>query len=132
MAGPQGDPARGALGALVCAAAIFLPSFLFVIGTGPLVARLRNSPLTSGFIDGVNAAVVGSIIATTWSLLLASAVNLNNPSRFTLGVAGASVDLPALLIGVLSAALLLRLRRLNSTYLIAAGALAGLLVQTLL
>ena len=55
----------GIPGALVSTAAIFFPSFVFVLIAGPFVPRLRNSPLMKGFPDGVNAAwiVAGGAIA---------------------------------------------------------------------
>ncbi|MCY3506686.1 MAG: chromate efflux transporter [Chloroflexi bacterium] len=48
----------GFLGAIVATVAIFLPSFLFVAITHPLVPRLREAPWASGFLDGVGAAAV--------------------------------------------------------------------------
>jgi len=128
-AGPAGEVGRGALGALVCAAAIFLPSFVLVILTSPLIARLRRSPLTGAFIDGVNAAVVGSIIATTWTLFQAAVLAPGQPSAFRLALGDLRIDLPAFVLLLLAALVLLRLPKVNSTYLIAAGALVGLLVH---
>ena len=45
-------------GAIVATAGIFLPSFLLVAITHPLVPRLREAPWASGFLDGVGAAAV--------------------------------------------------------------------------
>ncbi|HXU00612.1 MAG TPA: chromate efflux transporter, partial [Polyangia bacterium] len=44
----------GAPGALVATAGIFLPAFLFVALSGPVVPRLRASPAAGAFLDGVN------------------------------------------------------------------------------
>jgi chromate transporter len=48
----------GVPGAAAATAGIFLPSFVFVAVTHPLVPRLRRSPWASPFLDGVNAAAV--------------------------------------------------------------------------
>ncbi len=129
-AGPAGDITRGAIGAAVCALAIFLPSFLIVGLLGPLMPRLRTSNIAAAFLDGVNAAVVGTIAATTWMLFLTAAINLATPV-LALPLAGVTLDLPATLLAVSATALLLRDRAPNSTILIGIGALVGLLAQAL-
>ncbi len=129
-AGPAGDIARGTVGAAVCALAIFLPSFVIVALMGPLMPRLRASKTIAAFLDGVNAAVVGTIAATTWTIFLTAAVNLAAPV-LAIPVAGATLDLPAMLLAAGATALLLRNRAPNSTILIGAGAALGLLAQAL-
>ena len=129
-AGPAGDIARGTIGAAVCALAIFLPSFVIVGLMGPLMPRLRASKTIAAFLDGVNAAVVGTIAATTWTLFLTAAVNLAEPV-LALPLAGVALDLPATLLAAGATALLLRDRAPNSTILIGIGALLGLLAQAL-
>jgi chromate transporter len=129
-AGPAGDIARGTIGAAVCALAIFLPSFVIVGLIGPLMPRLRTSKTIAAFLDGVNAAVVGTIAATTWTIFLTAAVNLAEPV-LGLPLAGVLLDLPATLLAAGATALLLRNRAPNSTILIGIGALLGLLAQAL-
>jgi chromate transporter len=129
-AGPGGDIARGTIGAAVCALAIFLPSFVIVALLGPLMPRLRTSKIMAAFLDGVNAAVVGTIAATTWTLFLTAAVDLATPV-LAVPLAGVTLDLPATLLAVGATALLLRDRAPNSTILIGIGALLGLLAQVL-
>ena len=124
-AGPSGDVARGVVGAAVCALAIFLPSFVIVGLMGPLIPRMRRSAMIGAFLDGVNAAVVGTIAATTWTLLRAAVFDLPHPV-LALPIAGATLDLPAALLALGATALLLRERAPNSTILIAAGAVLGL------
>lgn len=58
----------GVPGAAVATVGIFLPSFIFVLISNPFVSRLRKSPLTSGFLDGVNAASLGLMLAVTITL----------------------------------------------------------------
>jgi chromate transporter len=49
--------------ALVCLLGIFLPAFLLVAGALPLWVRLRQRPWARGALAGVNAAVVGLLLA---------------------------------------------------------------------
>ena len=101
----------GFSGALIGTVGIFLPAFFFVAVSGPLVPRIRRSPTASAVLDGVNAA----------SLALMAVVS------YQLG-RSALVDIPAVLLGVLSAVGLLYFR-LNSAWLVLGGGLAGLLWQ---
>jgi chromate transporter len=98
----------GMQGALLATLGIFLPSFLFVAAISPFVSRLRKSALTGGLLDGVNAASLGLMAAVTWQL-----------GRSSL------IDLPAIVIGLVSALLLIRFK-INSTWLVMGGAAAGL------
>lgn len=128
--GASGDMARGTIGAAVCALAIFLPSFIIVALLGPLLPWLRRSTGMRAFLDGVNAAVVGTIAATTWSLFQAAAIGLPKPV-LAVSLAGAQLDLCAAGLALGATAMLLRDRAPNSTILIAAGAAIGLLAQGL-
>lgn len=101
----------GPSGAVVATAGIFLPAFIFVALSGPLVPRLRASAFAGSFLDGVNVASLALMAVVT--VQLASA---------------ALVDLPAALFGLLGAVLLLRFR-MNSSWLAAGGALTGALVH---
>jgi chromate transporter len=97
----------GPSGALVATAGIFLPAFIFVALSGPLVPRLRASSGAAAFLDGVNVA----------SLALMAVVTVQ------LGHA-ALVDVPTVLLGVAAAALLLRFK-LSSSWLVLGGAIVG-------
>jgi chromate transporter len=100
----------GHAGAAAATAGIFLPAFLFVAVSGPLVPRLRRSPTASAFLDGVNVASLALMAVVTWQLGW-SAVR----------------DWPTALLAVASAVLLLRWR-VNSSWLVVGGALAGMLL----
>jgi len=102
----------GPSGAAVATVGIFLPAFVFVALSIPLLPRLRRSRLAAAFLDGVNAA----------SLALMAVVTVQ------LGRA-ALVDWLTVALAVLSAALLLRFR-LNATWLILGGAAVGLMRAT--
>ena len=61
-------------GALLCLVAIFVPSFLLVLGTLPFWALLRRSPHAQAALAGVNAAVVGLLLAALYQPVWVSAV----------------------------------------------------------
>jgi len=101
----------GTSGALLATLGIFLPSFLFVAISNPLIPKIRNSPWAGSLLDGVNASSLGLMAAVT----------------FQLGAASLT-DLYTSIIAVISLILLLRYK-INSTWLIAGGALAGFLLS---
>jgi len=55
----------GITGAFVSTIGIFLPSFVLILLLSPLLPKLRKSKITSSFLDGVNIAAVGLILAVT-------------------------------------------------------------------
>jgi len=101
----------GTPGAAVATLGIFLPAFVFVSVSGPLIPRLRRSPLAAAVLDGVNVA----------SLALMAVVTVQ------LGRA-AIVDLPTLLVALASAVLLMRYQ-VNSAWLVIGGAAIGALIR---
>jgi chromate transporter len=98
----------GVRGAVVATAGIFLPGFLFVAASRPLIPRIRGSKIAGAFLDGANAGAVALMIAVTWQL-----------SRAAL------VDFPTSAIAAISALALIYFR-INSAWLIFAGGLIGL------
>lgn len=54
--------------------AIFAPSFLLVLGALPFWATLRRSPRTQAALAGVNAAVVGLLLAALYQPVWTSAI----------------------------------------------------------
>jgi len=101
----------GLPGAAVATLAIFLPGWILVALSGPLIPRLRRSPLASAFLDGVTAASLGLI---AWVLVLLTRA--------------AVIDAISAAIVIVSAALLFRYR-LNAVWLILAAGALGLLVR---
>jgi chromate transporter len=101
----------GAPGAAVATIGIFLPAFIFVAISGPIVPRLRRSALAGRVLDGVNVGSLALMTMVTWHL-----------GRSAL------VDPLTILVAVLSALLLLRFRT-NSAWLVLAGAGVGLLAS---
>jgi chromate transporter len=47
---------------------IFLPAFVFVAISGPLIPRIRRSKLAGAVLDGVNVASLGLMAAVTIQL----------------------------------------------------------------
>jgi chromate transporter len=99
----------GIPGALLATIGIFVPSFIFVAISNPLVPRIRNSPWASGLLDGVNVAALGLMAAVT--VLLGRA---------------ALIDPLTMVLGLLAGVLLFRFQ-VNSMWLVLGGALAGVL-----
>ena len=62
----MGPQPNGWLGALICSVAIFLPSFLLVIGMLPFWEELRRRAIAQAVLRGVNAAVVGLLLAALY------------------------------------------------------------------
>jgi chromate transporter len=97
----------GVPGAVVATVAIFLPAFVFVVLSGPLVPRLRRSPVAGAALDGVNVASLALMLVVTWQLARATLIG-------PLPIAVCAVSFVALM-----------RYRMNATWLIAAGALVG-------
>jgi chromate transporter len=62
----MGPAPNGLAGAALCLVAIFLPSFLLVIGALPFWEALRSKPAAQAMLKGVNAAVVGLLLAALY------------------------------------------------------------------
>jgi chromate transporter len=100
---------NGLPGALAATFGIFLPSFVFIAVLLPWVPRLRSSPWSGAFLDGVNMAAVGLIAAITLQLGRA-----------------ALVDIPAAALALGALVLLIRFKP-NTAWLVLAGAAVGLI-----
>jgi chromate transporter len=103
----------GLPGALVATIAIFLPAFLLVAASGPLVPRIRGSKIAGSFLDGVNVASLALMAVVAWQLGRASLIDIET--------------------GLLAAASVVALWRfrMNSAWLILTGASLGLLTHGL-
>ena len=64
----------GWLGGLLCLVAIFLPSFLLIVGVLPFWSRLRGQRGVQAAVAGVNAVVVGLLLAALYDPLWTTAV----------------------------------------------------------
>jgi chromate transporter len=99
----------GIPGSLLATLGIFLPSFVFVAISNPLIPRMRKSAWVGALLDGVNVASLGLMAAVTWQLGRASLTGLLT-----------------ILIALVSFVLLVRFK-VNSTWLVAGGGVIGIL-----
>jgi chromate transporter len=74
FAGYLGAVIGGWKAAVVCLVAIFLPSFLLVIGILPFWEGLRRTPMAQSVLRGVNAAVVGLLLAAFYNPVWTSGI----------------------------------------------------------
>src|SRR5262249_42418687 len=70
----MGERPTGWAGALICLVAIFLPSFLLLIGALPFWESLRRRPAVQSTLRGINAAVVGLLLAALYKPVWTSAI----------------------------------------------------------
>jgi chromate transporter len=62
----MGPAPNGWIGAALCLVAVFLPSFLLVVGALPFWEALRHQVLAQSALRGINAAVVGLLLAALY------------------------------------------------------------------
>jgi chromate transporter len=80
----MGPQPNGWAGALLCLSAMFLPSFLLVVGALPFWEQLRRKPSARAALQGVNAAVVGLLLAALYQPVWTAGIT--NPKDFALAV----------------------------------------------
>jgi len=80
----MGPAPNGWLGGLICLAAIFLPSFLLLIGVLPFWDTLRRRSGVRSALRGVNAAVVGLLLVALYRPVWTSAIL--GPADFAIGI----------------------------------------------
>src|SRR2546421_7348297 len=102
----------GGPGAVLATVGIFLPSFVFVAASRPLLPKIRAARWTAAFLDGVNVAALGLMAAVTWELARA-----------------AVVDWLTALLALAATAVLIR-RTVNSVWLILGGGILGLVARS--
>jgi chromate transporter len=100
---------HGPSGAIAATVGIFLPAFLFVALSAPLLPRLRASHTAGAVLDGINVASLALMALVTWQLARA-----------------AFVDWFTLLLGIASAVALIRYRHINSAWLVLAAGVLGI------
>jgi chromate transporter len=95
--------------AIVATVGIFLPSFLFIAIIGPLVPRLRNSPVFGAFLDGINVGASALMVVVTWQLGRTAIIDVTTGALAVLSLIG-----------------MVRFK-INTTWLLLAGAILGFL-----
>jgi len=101
----------GEVGVKLATIGIFLPAFLFVAASGPLLPRVRRSAGARAALDGVNVASLALMAAVTIQLARSA---LAEPAGLALATA--------------SAVALIRFR-VSAAWLVLAGALLGLVAS---
>ncbi len=104
----------GVPGAALGTVGIFLPAFVFVAITGPIIPRLRNSLVTASLLDGLNVVSLALMGGVTWQLGRRAIVD---PFTFLLALA---------------AFVLIFRYKVNAAWLVIGGAILGLLYRTFL
>ena len=102
----------GPLGAFAAALAVFLPPYLLVIFVAPYYRRLAQNRQVKAFVQGVTAAAVGAIAGAAVILCRR-----------------ALVDMPTVLIALLTLASLLGLKKVPEPILILAAGVAGIVLH---
>ncbi|MFN7698842.1 MAG: chromate transporter [Deltaproteobacteria bacterium] len=105
----------GPVGASVAALATFGPCYLFTVVPAPYFRRFSKNPSIKAFVDGVTAAATGAIAG----------------AGFVLG-RRALVDVPTVLIALVTVGLLVKFKKLQEPLLIAAAGLVGILLKGVL
>ncbi len=101
----MGTPPNGWLGGVICLGAIFLPSFFLAIGPLHFWSWIRQRPVMRAVLKGVNAAVVGLLLAALYNPVWTGAIQA--PADFAIAVIAllllASWKVPPWLVVVLGA-----------------------------
>lgn len=104
----------GLPGAVVAALGTFLPCYLFTVIPAPYFKKYGRLPGVKAFVDGITAAAVGAI---TGSVIVIAKRSI--------------VDVPTLVIGLVTVALLWRFKKLQEPVIVVAAALIGLVAYPL-
>lgn len=105
----------GVWGAVVAAAATFIPCYLFTVIPAPYFKKYGKRPAIKAFVDGVTAAAIGAI---------AGAVLVIAKRTLT--------DIPTILIAIITAAILFRFKKIQEPFVIIAAAAVGVIMKLVL
>ena len=104
----------GFSGAVVAALATFIPCYLFTIIPAPYFKKYGRIPGVVAFVDGITAAAIGAI---TGSVIVIAKRSI--------------IDMPTMLIALVTMLLLWKFKKLQEPIVIAAAAMIGLIVFSL-
>ncbi len=98
-------------GALIAAAATFLPCYLLTILPAPYFKKISKNKSIKAFVDGITAAVVGALVGAV------------------IIIAGRSIiDIPTAIIAICSVAILIYVKKISEPVIILVAAIIGLLI----
>jgi chromate transporter len=106
---------RGTPGALMAAAGVFIPCYIFVIGPAPFYERIANNARVLAFVNGITAAATGAIGGA--AIVLARR---------------ALIDVPTILICAGALLVLTFVKRVPEPVVILAAGFAGFAIKTTL
>lgn len=104
------------IGAVAATVGIFLPAFIFVAISNPLIPHLRKWKWTGALLDAINVAALGLMFAVTIKL-----------ARDVLWTGDVSGSLPAWALGIVALLLVVRFN-VNAAWLVIGGGVAGYLL----
>jgi len=119
----------GIWGALAASLGIFLPSFLFVLLLNPLIPKMQKSKFLRGFLDSVNVAAVGIMIAVLFTMardtIFPETIDhiLSNIESIR------TFEWKALLITIISTSVVFGLKKVNVMWTILGGAALGYILH---
>lgn len=106
---------NGFPGAAVAALATFLPCFLFTVILAPYFKKIAKNTSIKAFVDGITAAVIGALVGSVIIIATRSII-----------------DIPTALIAVIAGLALIYVKRIQEPHVIAAAAVLGILIKSLL
>jgi chromate transporter len=111
-AGFIGYLVAGAVGAVAAAFAVFAPPYFFILIGAPYYRRFATVPQVKAFVQGVTAAAVGAIVGAAYILARRSLI-----------------DLPTVLIAIVTFAILSRTKKVPEPVLIVAAGVVGVFLR---
>ena len=105
----------GFAGAVVAAAGVFLPCYIFTVLPAPYFKKIAKNTSIKAFVDGITSAVVGALIGSVFVIATRSIV-----------------DLPSAVIAILTVLALIYIKKLQEPYIILCAAILGLLLKNYL
>jgi chromate transporter len=125
-----GYATAGVIGALLATVAIFAPGITLILLVAPSLQKVKRFPLARAALNGVNGAVVGSLLAGAYFIALTAFVMPPTSAEvFEIGK-GKILDFYTLALGLIALFLILRYK-LNTIYLFLAAGGIGLILSLL-
>lgn len=105
----------GFAGAVVAAAGVFLPCYVFTVLPAPYFKKIAKNVSIKAFVDGITAAVVGALAGSVFVIAKRSIV-----------------DVPSAIIAIVTILALIYIKKLQEPYIILTAAIIGFLLKTYL
>lgn len=99
-------------GALIAAAATFLPCYIFTVALAPSFKKIAKNESIKAFVDGITAAVIGALVGSVIIIGMRSIV-----------------DIPTAIIAIISVFSLIYIKKLQEPYIILIAAMVGIIIE---